>query len=94
MVKAVIILVEALDIADLLVNGLRRINDRLPILAATASLSLFERLNEYSLSAVFIKNAETPRLLAKALLERLDLSPEVIDEALAIPTGARAARAA
>jgi hypothetical protein len=94
MVKAVVMLVEAPDIADLLVNGLRRVNDRLPILAATGSLSLFERLNEYSLTAVFIKNDETPRLLAKALLERLALSPEVIEEALAIPTGARAARAA
>ena len=94
MVKAVVILVETPDIIDRLVNGLRGVDNSLPILAATRNLSLFERLNQYALTAVFIKNEETPRLLAKALLERLHLSREAIDQALALPVEAQAARAA
>jgi hypothetical protein len=94
MVRAVVILVETPDIIDRLVNGLRGVSNTLPILAATRNLSLFERLNDSALTAVFIKNEETPRLLAKALLERLELSREAIDQALGLSVEAQAARAA
>ena len=94
MVKAVVLLVESPDLIDRIVKGLRGVSDTLPILAAARDLALFEHLNEYDLTAVFIKNEETPRLLAKALLERLHLSREAIDQALALPVEAQAARAA
>lgn len=94
MAKAVVILVEAPELIDRLVNGLRAVNETLPILAATRSLTLFERLNDYALTAVFIKNEETARLLAKVLLERLSIPRERIDQVLSRPVDAPAARAA
>jgi len=93
-VRAVVILMEAPEIIDRLVTGLHRVNSELPILAATQNLSLFERLNDYALTAVFIKNDETPKLLAKALLERLSFAQETIDQVLSLPAEAEAARAA
>jgi len=94
MVRAVVILMEAPEIIDRLVTGLHRVNSALPIFAATQNLSLFERLNEYAITAVFIKNDETPKLLAKALLEQLSFSRETIDQVLNLPAEAEAARAA
>ena len=94
MVTAVVVLVEVPEIVDRIVSGLRGVNRELPILAATQNLSLFERLNEYALTAVFIKNDETPRLLAKALLEKLSFSREAIDQVLSFQAEAEAARAA
>jgi hypothetical protein len=55
---------------------------------------LFEQLNEYSLTAVYIKNDETPRLLARVLLERLNFPREFIDQVLSGPVEVEAARAA
>lgn len=94
LVKAVVILVESPEIIDLLVKGLQGVGRQMPILAATRSLSLFERLSEYPLSGVFIKNDDTPRLLARSLLEQLGYSPEQISKALGIPAEAHATRAA
>jgi len=94
MVRAVVILMEAPEIIDRLVTGLHKVNSELPILAATQDLSLFERLNEYAIAAVFIKNDETPKLLAKALLEQLSFSRVTIDQVLSDPAEAEAARAA
>lgn len=94
MVRAVVILMEAPEIIDRLVTGLHKVNNKLPVFAATHNLSLFERLNEYALTAVFIKNDETPKLLAKALLEQLSFSQETIDQLLSVSAEAEAARAA
>ncbi len=93
-VRAVVILMEAPEIIDRLVTGLHRVNRELPILAATRSLTLLERLNDYSLSAVFIKNDETPKLLARTLLEHLGFSREAIEQVLSDPAEVEAARAA
>jgi hypothetical protein len=76
------------------VTGLHGVKSDLPILAATQDLSLFERLNEYALTAVFIKNDQTPNLLARALLEQLSFSRESIDQVLSRPVEPEAARAA
>ena len=94
MVRAVVILMEAPEIVDRLVKGLHGVNRELPILAATQNLSLFERLNEYALTAVFIKNDETPNVLARALLEQLSFSRETIDLALNVSAETETARAA
>ena len=57
-------------------------------------LSLFERLSEYELAGVFIKNDQTPGLIARVLLEQLNLSREIIEQTLGPPVEEQAARAA
>src|SRR6185503_17228065 len=55
LVRGLVMLVEDRSISDRILDGLRSIKATFPIVAATRDLSLFEHLNEQSLTAVFIK---------------------------------------
>jgi Kef-type K+ transport system membrane component KefB len=94
MVRGVVILVEDQGIVDQLLTGFRSMQAQFPILAATRDLAFFERLNGESLTAVFIKNHESPRQLAMSLLRALEIPSEVIDRALVVTAEQQPARAA
>lgn len=94
LVRGLVVLIEDPAVSDRLMGGLRTMNTHFPIVAATRDLALFERLHAYELTALFIKNAESPRLLATALLEALAFAPTTIAAAVADPTTDQAARAA
>jgi hypothetical protein len=94
MVRGVVILVEDQGIVDQLLTGFRSMQAPFPILAATRDLAFFERLNGESLTAVFIKNHESPRQLAMSLLRALEIPSEVIDRALVVTAEQQPARAA
>ncbi len=94
MVRGMVILVEDPALSGRLMKGLRAMNASFPIVAATRDLALYERLQEYELTAVFIKNLDAPRLLGTALLEALDVAQPTIDSAAANTAAEQAARAA
>lgn len=94
LVRGLVILVDDRAISDLLMEGLRAMNATFPIVAATRDLALFERLQDYQLTAVFMKNPEAPRLLATALMEALGVAQPEIDSAATNTAAEQAARAA
>lgn len=92
--RAIVILVEDSEVIDRLMNGLQALHPDFPILAATRNLTIFEKLSNHELTAVFIKNEETARLLATTLLETLAVDRQAIDQALGQPAAGQSFRAA
>lgn len=94
LVRGLAILVDDSTVIGRLMEGLRGLHTKFPIVAATRDLELFERLQSYDLTAVYIKNTDAPRLLATALLKALDVAQPAIEAAAANPADEQVARAA
>lgn len=94
LVRAVVLLADDHIVAERLVSGLTILEVKLPILAATKDMTLFEQLQEKGLTAVFVKNEESTEILAARLLEELHVAAKVIEGAIPCPEATQAARAA